>query len=113
MYNNSLNKLLKMSRLLNFCGILSLSLLLLFSGRLANAQDSATAAGAAPAATAAAPAGGGGDVAKGEGLFKGNCAQCHATSAEVLVGPGLKGVRQRRPNALHEARPGVWPELYR
>ena len=97
MYNNSLNKSLKMSRLLNLCGILSLSLLLLFSGRLVNAQDSAAAAGGNTAAATPAPASGGGDVAKGEGIFKNNCAQCHATSAEVLVGPGLKGVRQRTP----------------
>lgn len=93
MNNNSLNKSLKMSRLSKFCGVLVLSLTLLFNGVQVNGQDS----GAAPAAAAAAPVGGGGDVAKGEGLFKGNCAQCHATSAEVLVGPGLKGVRQRTP----------------
>ena len=97
MYNNSLTKSLKMSRLSNFCGALSLSLLLLFNGGSVNAQDSAAAAGGSPAAATPAPAGGGGDVAKGEGLFKGNCAQCHATSAEVLVGPGLKGVRTRTP----------------
>jgi mono/diheme cytochrome c family protein len=37
-------------------------------------------------------------VAKaGETLFKNNCAACHATSAEVVVGPGLAGITQRRP----------------
>src|SRR5688500_6922018 len=37
-------------------------------------------------------------VAKaGETLFKNNCAACHAASAEVVVGPGLAGVTQRRP----------------
>ena len=55
------------------------------------AQDSTAAAGAA---TAAAPAGGG-DAAKGETLFKNNCAQCHAVTDERVVGPGLKGASAR------------------
>ena len=33
----------------------------------------------------------------GKELFTNNCAQCHAASADVVVGPGLKGVRQRTP----------------
>lgn len=37
------------------------------------------------------------DVAEGEQIFKNNCAACHNTSAEPLVGPGLQGVGQRRP----------------
>lgn len=37
------------------------------------------------------------DAAEGETLFKNNCAACHATSDEVLVGPGLKGISERRP----------------
>jgi mono/diheme cytochrome c family protein len=37
------------------------------------------------------------DAAEGETLFKNNCAACHNTSDEVLVGPGLKGVSERRP----------------
>lgn len=32
----------------------------------------------------------------GETLFKNNCAACHAASAEVVVGPGLAGITQRR-----------------
>lgn len=56
------------------------------------AQDSTAAAGAAPAAGAPA---GGGDAAKGETLFKNNCAQCHAVTDERVVGPGLKGVSGR------------------
>jgi mono/diheme cytochrome c family protein len=51
------------------------------------AQDSTATAGAAPA--------GGGDAAKGESLFKNNCAQCHAVTDERVVGPGLKGVTSR------------------
>ena len=37
------------------------------------------------------------DAAAGETLFKNNCAACHNTSDEVLVGPGLKGISERRP----------------
>jgi len=51
------------------------SLALLFSSNLVSAQDAAA----------------------GETLFKNNCAACHNTSDEVLVGPGLKGISERRP----------------
>jgi mono/diheme cytochrome c family protein len=34
---------------------------------------------------------------QGQSLFNNNCAACHAVSAEVVVGPGLKGITQRRP----------------
>jgi mono/diheme cytochrome c family protein len=37
------------------------------------------------------------DAAEGESLFKNNCAACHNTSDEVLLGPGLKGISERRP----------------
>nr|WP_171036623.1 c-type cytochrome [Dyadobacter sediminis] len=57
---------------------------------LVHAQDSTAAAGAAPAGGA-----GGGDAAKGEALFKNNCAQCHAVTEERVVGPGLKGASAR------------------
>jgi mono/diheme cytochrome c family protein len=33
----------------------------------------------------------------GKSLFASNCAQCHTTTDEVLVGPGLKGVQKRAP----------------
>ena len=59
---------------------------LLSAPKLVTAQDST--------ATAEAPAGGG-DAAKGETLFKNNCAQCHAVTDERVVGPGLKGVSSR------------------
>ncbi|WP_409013346.1 c-type cytochrome [Dyadobacter sp. CY343] len=61
--------------------------LLLNVQNLAFAQDSTATAAAAPA--------GGGDAAKGETLFKNNCAQCHAVTDERVVGPGLKGVSSR------------------
>jgi len=37
----------------------------------------------------------GGDAAKGEQLFKANCASCHKITDEVLAAPGLKGVVDR------------------
>jgi mono/diheme cytochrome c family protein len=40
-----------------------------------------------------------GDAAAGETLFKANCSQCHATGSEVVVGPGLKGIQERRDYA--------------
>jgi cytochrome c2 len=97
MYHNSLNKSLKMSRLPRLFGAFALSLSLLFGGSGAKAQDSVAAAGGGPAAATPAPASGGGDIEKGKTLFSNNCAQCHAVTEEALVGPGLKGVRQRTP----------------
>ena len=32
----------------------------------------------------------------GKTLFEQNCSQCHATSDEVIMGPGLKGINKRR-----------------
>jgi cytochrome c2 len=76
------------------CSIL-LSLGVMFS---ANAQKADTAAAAVAAApTAAAPAAGGGDVIKGEAVFKANCKQCHGFK-EVVVGPALNGVLGRWPS---------------
>lgn len=37
-----------------------------------------------------------GDAAKGETIFKNNCAACHNVNAEKSVGPGLKGISERR-----------------
>lgn len=34
---------------------------------------------------------------RGKQLFDGNCAQCHAVTEEIVVGPGLKGVTSRSP----------------
>jgi mono/diheme cytochrome c family protein len=38
-------------------------------------------------------------IEEGKTLYNNNCTACHALSDEVLVGPGLKGVNQRRPQA--------------
>jgi mono/diheme cytochrome c family protein len=38
------------------------------------------------------------DVAAGDALFKGNCAQCHAMY-DVVVGPALAGIGRRRPES--------------
>lgn len=46
-------------------------------------------------AEAAAPAGAGDPVA-GETLFKNNCKQCHAFDDKIVVGPGLKGIEERK-----------------
>ncbi len=37
-----------------------------------------------------------GDAASGETLFNNNCKACHSPKDEVVVGPGLKGIQQRR-----------------
>ena len=37
------------------------------------------------------------DPAEGEQIFKNNCTSCHAATDEVVIGPGLKGIGQRRP----------------
>ena len=60
------------------------------------AQDSTAAGGGGPA-TASPAATGSGDAEKGKVLFTGNCAQCHAVTEEIVVGPGLKGIRLRSP----------------
>lgn len=36
---------------------------------------------------------------QGKTIFNNNCTVCHSLGAEVVVGPGLKGVTQRRPEA--------------
>lgn len=37
-----------------------------------------------------------GHAQNGQKLFRNNCASCHKTSSQKLVGPGLKGVTERR-----------------
>lgn len=46
--------------------------------------------------TKAAAGGGLGDAAAGKSLFDNNCQQCHSPGADVVVGPGLKGIMERR-----------------
>lgn len=93
-----------MSHLVKFWGLMMLTVTLLLSNVTVQAQDSVAAAGGGPATATPAPAGGGGDAEKGKALFTNNCAQCHAVTEEVVVGPGLKGVRQRTPGVdwLHK-----------
>ena len=80
-----------MSHLHKYCGTIALSLMLFFASGIVRGQG-------------AAAAGGGGDAEKGKSLFVNNCAQCHATSGEKIVGPGLKGVKNRAPGGdwLHK-----------
>lgn len=90
---HSINEVCKMSHLHKLFGAIALSLLLLVPNMQGWAQDNA----ATGTAATTAPAGGGGDAEKGKTIFTNNCAQCHAVTAEKLVGPGLKGVRDRVP----------------
>jgi mono/diheme cytochrome c family protein len=96
MHTNSQHNFLKMSRLSKFCGTVALAATLFSGAGQVIAQDSSATAGAAPAAAAPASAGSG-DAEKGKAIFAGNCAQCHAVTDEVVIGPGLKGVQQRTP----------------
>lgn len=32
----------------------------------------------------------------GKGLFEANCIACHSTTSDIVVGPGLKGLEERR-----------------
>ncbi|MBD2754689.1 c-type cytochrome [Spirosoma validum] len=96
----SINRVYKMSHLYKLCGTIALFLMLLLANAQVKAQDAAAGGAAAPAA----PAGGGGDVEKGKTLFTNNCAQCHAVTSEKVVGPGLKGIKERAPGGdwLHK-----------
>jgi len=61
-------------------------LVFLFSWQVAQAQQPEEKTGADPAL-----------IAAGEALFTANCTSCHAAAtAEVVVGPGLKGIMERR-----------------
>ncbi len=62
------------------------------------ADPAAVATTAATPAVTAAPAADG-DIVLGESLYKNNCAQCHAVTAEKVVGPGLKDIDKRRDYA--------------
>lgn len=67
-------------------------------------QDSTVTGGVADTDGGQVPAGGSqpaaldpAKVEAGKTLFNNNCTACHALSEEVLVGPGLKGINERRP----------------
>ena len=96
MLTKSINKLHKMSRLSKLWGFVALLLALFVNSSQVRAQDSVSVGGGGPA-TATPAATGGGDAEKGKALFTNNCAQCHAVTEEVVVGPGLKGIQQRAP----------------
>lgn len=44
-----------------------------------------------------------GDAVAGETLFKNNCKQCHSPEEKIVVGPGLKGIEERRDFAWIKA----------
>ncbi len=56
------------------------------------AENPQNVAGAQPVALDAA-------AEQGKKIFTENCVVCHSLGSEKLVGPGLKGVTQRRPEA--------------
>jgi len=76
---------------------LALVFSLFFSCSILMAQKTDSAS--TKATTAQQPTAGGGDAAKGKELFVANCKQCHAITAEVVIGPGLQGIEERRPVA--------------
>jgi len=84
---------------------LLVALVLWFGGTQVVAQDNTAQGGGAPAATGApsdnatATNAAGGDAGKGQELFTNYCQQCHSVTDEVVVGPGLKGIKQRRDEA--------------
>jgi cytochrome c2 len=57
-----------------------------------NAQEAEAAAGGST-----------GDAVAGETLFKNNCKQCHSAEDKIVVGPGLKGLEDRRDFAWIKA----------
>lgn len=65
--------------------------LLIFSwGTAVYAQDSTKKADNTAPVTA------GVDLEKGKALWEGNCTSCHGLTDEVVVGPGMKGILERR-----------------
>ena len=64
-----------------------------FKSIRANCTISLLCAGLLGSATAVAQDG---DAANGESMFKNNCAACHNAGEQVVLGPGLKGIQQRR-----------------
>ncbi|RYF69413.1 MAG: cytochrome c [Cytophagaceae bacterium] len=61
-------------------------------------QPVAQASGEGPSnASAAAAKVASADAISGKEIFATNCASCHNTNADKLLGPGLAGIRQRSP----------------
>ncbi|MDX5421261.1 MAG: c-type cytochrome [Hymenobacteraceae bacterium] len=70
-----------------------------FAQEQASEQADVAAKGVEPGATEGATVGGDVDPAvidAGAALFKNNCVVCHSAGSEVIVGPGLKGITDRR-----------------
>ncbi|TPE42574.1 c-type cytochrome [Pontibacter mangrovi] len=86
-----------------FCAFL-LSLVVSFGALAqegASEQADVATKGVDPGATAGAEASTGDPavISAGESLFKNNCAVCHSAGSDVIVGPGLQGVTERRSEA--------------
>lgn len=104
MHTDFLNISLINKRFRQISGAMVIALSVLWGYSPTLAQDNTAQAGGAPAATGApadnaTASAGGGDAAKGKEIFNAQCAQCHAVTEEQIVGPGLKGILQRRDEA--------------
>ena len=62
-------------------------------------SETQTPASQASSPTSPAPANGTTDasLATGERLYSSNCVMCHKLNKETLIGPGLAGINERRP----------------
>jgi cytochrome c2 len=59
--------------------------------------ETQTSSPASPASPAPASAVTDASLATGEKLYSSNCVMCHKLSKEALIGPGLAGINERRP----------------
>ncbi|GAB3496700.1 hypothetical protein GCM10027341_15880 [Spirosoma knui] len=88
------------SALTGLIGLVILSVFLLFMSAFllpTEATTSNAGKGATPTASVSKPAQLTEEQLHGKRLFTNNCAQCHAATDEVVVGPGLAGVETRTP----------------
>ena len=92
---NKIIKKVKKSTLLKWSFLFVVSLFAQNSLFAETENDSLTAAKVEVAETPAADAGSA-DVLLGEKLFKANCAACHSVGDNKVVGPGLKGINDKR-----------------
>ncbi|CCH53213.1 cytochrome c class I [Fibrisoma limi BUZ 3] len=86
--------------LASLIGLVTLCIILLLSSAFLYPAESSPAAVTQQAggpASAVKPVALTEQQTKGKELFTNNCAQCHAVTEEVVVGPGLKGVKARTP----------------
>lgn len=81
------------------CLFLLASPSLVYAQNNSSASTDSTKTAAAPTGGAQPKAGDPAQVDAGKSLFSNNCAQCHAVTNEVVVGPGLQGINERQSEA--------------